>query len=178
MKRALSAKRAEEAPEMVSLYRGHEIGPKADVLALECPLYKMCTLRDAFPEGTTLQILNGKYEWNQPWEVSDFFREIVARCLQPAPDNRPSVADALREFEAKFNLAARRPALKCRFLRTIGCPTSSVAPVNLTIKINFNILRSFSSSDMVIVQRKSGYTERLGIWSPERGQRNKGCPTK
>jgi AP2-associated kinase len=74
-------------PEMVDLYRGHAIGPKADIWALGCLLYKMCTLRDEFPEGTTSQILNGKYEWNQPWEVSDFFREIGARCLQPVPDN-------------------------------------------------------------------------------------------
>jgi hypothetical protein len=33
----------------------------------------------------------------------------------------------------------------------IGCPTSSVAQANLTIKINFNILRSFSSSDIIII---------------------------
>jgi cyclin G-associated kinase len=90
---------------MVDLYRRHAIGPKADVWALGCLLYTMCTLGDAFPEGTTLQILNGKYEWNQPWEVSDFFREIVARCLQPVPDSRPDVADILSDFEAKFDLA-------------------------------------------------------------------------
>jgi hypothetical protein len=33
----------------------------------------------------------------------------------------------------------------------IGCPTSSVAQANLTIKINFNILRSFSSSDIFTI---------------------------
>jgi hypothetical protein len=33
----------------------------------------------------------------------------------------------------------------------IGCPTSSVAQENLTIKINFNILRSFSSSDILTI---------------------------
>jgi hypothetical protein len=34
---------------------------------------------------------------------------------------------------------------------TIGCPTSSVAQANLTIKINFNLLRSFSSSDIFTI---------------------------
>jgi hypothetical protein len=34
---------------------------------------------------------------------------------------------------------------------SIGCPTPSVAQANLTIKINFNILRSFSSSDILTI---------------------------
>jgi hypothetical protein len=34
---------------------------------------------------------------------------------------------------------------------TIGCPTSSVAQANLTIKTNFNILRSFTSSDILTI---------------------------
>jgi hypothetical protein len=34
---------------------------------------------------------------------------------------------------------------------TYGCPTSSVAQANLTIKINFNILCSFSSSDILTI---------------------------
>jgi hypothetical protein len=33
----------------------------------------------------------------------------------------------------------------------IGCPTPSVAQANLTIKINFNILRSFSSTTILII---------------------------
>jgi hypothetical protein len=33
----------------------------------------------------------------------------------------------------------------------IGCPTSSVTQVNLTIKINFKILRSFRSSDILTI---------------------------
>jgi hypothetical protein len=33
----------------------------------------------------------------------------------------------------------------------IGCPTSSVAQANLTIKINFNILPSFNSSDILTI---------------------------
>jgi hypothetical protein len=35
--------------------------------------------------------------------------------------------------------------------RTIGRPTSSVAQANLTIKINFDILRSFSSSNILTI---------------------------
>jgi hypothetical protein len=33
----------------------------------------------------------------------------------------------------------------------IGYPTSSVAQANLTIKVNFNVLRSFSSSDVLTI---------------------------
>jgi hypothetical protein len=35
--------------------------------------------------------------------------------------------------------------------RHIGCPTSSVAQANLTIRINFNILCSFSLSDILTI---------------------------
>jgi hypothetical protein len=35
--------------------------------------------------------------------------------------------------------------------KVIGCPTSSVAQANLTIEINFNILRSFSSSNILTI---------------------------
>jgi hypothetical protein len=36
-------------------------------------------------------------------------------------------------------------------LLIIGCPTSSGAQANLTMKINFNILRSFRSSDILTI---------------------------
>jgi hypothetical protein len=36
-------------------------------------------------------------------------------------------------------------------MQFIGCPTSSVAQANLTIKIIFNLLRSFSSSDILTI---------------------------
>jgi hypothetical protein len=35
----------------------------------------------------------------------------------------------------------------------IGCPTSGVAQASLTIEINFNILRSLSSSDILTIYR-------------------------
>jgi hypothetical protein len=34
---------------------------------------------------------------------------------------------------------------------TIGCPTSSVTQANLTVKINFNILHSFNSPDILTI---------------------------
>jgi hypothetical protein len=40
---------------------------------------------------------------------------------------------------------------KARPTRNIGCPTSSGTQANLTIKINFNILRSFSSSYILTI---------------------------
>jgi hypothetical protein len=57
---------------------------------------------------------------------------------------------AVMKGEREINrLCSMRPS---RFRGTfIGCPTSSVAQANLTIKINFNILRSFSSSDMLTI---------------------------
>jgi hypothetical protein len=39
----------------------------------------------------------------------------------------------------------------CPVRTYIGRPTSSVAQANLTIKINFNILRSFSSSNILTI---------------------------
>jgi hypothetical protein len=46
----------------------------------------------------------------------------------------------------------RRSLQSCiRGLQSMGCLTSSVAQANLTIKINFNILRSLSSSDILTI---------------------------
>lgn len=93
------------APEMIDLYRGHKIGIKADIWALGCLLYKLCTLKDAFPEATNLQILNGKYNWNIcSWEVDERLKSIVDRCLRPNPDERPTARDLLREIESNFEL--------------------------------------------------------------------------
>jgi AP2-associated kinase len=50
------------APEMCDLYRRLPIGTKADVWALGCVLFKLCTFQDAFSEGTNLQILNCSYQ--------------------------------------------------------------------------------------------------------------------
>jgi hypothetical protein len=55
------------------------------------------------------------------------------------------------EYESKYR---NQEALVMKYMEMdhcIGCPTSSVAQANLTIKINFNILRSFSSSDILTI---------------------------
>jgi hypothetical protein len=44
---------------------------------------------------------------------------------------------------------ARQIKVSQKYIKCIGCPTSDVAQANLTIKINFNILRSFSSSSIL-----------------------------
>jgi hypothetical protein len=50
-----------------------------------------------------------------------------------------------------FHTERRTVTLRNQIQIHIGCPTSSVAQANLTIKINFNILHSFSSSDILII---------------------------
>lgn len=92
------------APEMVDLYRGQTIDVKADIWSLGCLLYKICTLKDAFPEGKSLPILNGKYTWDQPWPVDEYFKNIVARCLNPNPEVRPTAAELDDQLRAHFKI--------------------------------------------------------------------------
>jgi AP2-associated kinase len=73
---------------MVDFYREHVIGPQSDIWALGCLLFKMCTLRDAFPDGK-LDTLNGQVRWSQPWPVDDFFKQPVDRCLRADHTARP-----------------------------------------------------------------------------------------
>jgi hypothetical protein len=46
---------------------------------------------------------------------------------------------------------ARRTSMYWEVIASIGCPTSSVAQANLTIKINFNRLLAFRSSDIITI---------------------------
>lgn len=92
------------APEMVDLYRGEIIDFKSDIWALGCLLFRICTLKDAFPDGKSLQILNGKFQWNQPWQVDEYFKNIVARCLNPNPKDRPTAAQLDDEIRTHFHL--------------------------------------------------------------------------
>jgi TPR repeat protein len=65
-------------------------------------------------------------------------------CLQ----NGDGVSMNRCEAATYFKLAADQGFAVAQH---IGCPTSSVAQANLTIKTNFNILRSFSSSDILTI---------------------------
>ncbi|OHT01043.1 CAMK family protein kinase [Tritrichomonas foetus] len=97
------------SPEMVDLFRGQKIDLKSDVWALGCLLYKICTFKDAFADGTNLQILNGKYSWNQAWEVDDYLKKCVDRCLQPNPDDRPTVSELEEDFRSHFGKSEVQP---------------------------------------------------------------------
>ena len=93
------------APEMVDFYRGQVIDQKSDIWALGCLLFKMCTFKDAFPDGAKLQILNGKYDWNCcKWPVDDMFKLIVAACFRSDPATRPTAREILQQVETRFKL--------------------------------------------------------------------------
>ena len=90
------------APEMCDLFRRQPINTKADVWALGCILFKLCTFRDAFPEGSNLQILNVKYQWPQNKNVNQKFKDIVKYIFNTNPDARPSTRDVLAELYRQF----------------------------------------------------------------------------
>lgn len=90
------------APEMCDLFRRQAIGPKADVWALGCILFKLCTFKDAFGEGSNLQILNKKYTWPPNRKVNDKFKELVALMFETDPEDRPSARDVLGELQRRF----------------------------------------------------------------------------
>jgi serine/threonine protein kinase len=84
----------------------------------------------------------------------------------PHIDEKLLSASFVRESKALFSLRhpcviplyafsrGREEALAMKYMEMdhcIGCPTSSVTQANLTIKINFNILRSFSSFNILTI---------------------------
>jgi hypothetical protein len=67
---------------------------------------------------------------------------ILVRTMSSAPSGSVLGDEAICDMKTKT--APHKSG-------NIGYPTSSVAQANLTIKINFNILRSFSSSDILTI---------------------------
>ena len=110
------------APEMCDLFRRQAIGPKADVWALGCVLFKLCTFKDAFGEGSNLQILNKKYTWPPNRKVNDKFKELVKYMFETDPEDRPSARDVLGELyrmfpewvDSKWAQEGGRPAAKAQ----------------------------------------------------------------
>ncbi|KAK8864895.1 BMP-2-inducible protein kinase [Tritrichomonas musculus] len=93
------------SPEMINLFLGDEIGTPSDIWALGCLLFNICTLTDPFPNGLLTQI-NGlnDYHWNQPWEVDEFYKDIVKKCLNKKPNERPTAAQLDEEFRTHFRV--------------------------------------------------------------------------
>jgi hypothetical protein len=85
----------------------------------------------------------------------DQFRPAQLRVPGACPDRAMVQKLILISLSTVYaTLANRRRLGTSRFFTassSIGCPTSSVAQANLTIRINFNILRSFSSSDILTI---------------------------
>ncbi|KAH0795273.1 CAMK family protein kinase [Histomonas meleagridis] len=90
------------APEMCDLYRRQPIGPKSDIWALGCVLFKLCTFKDAFPDGSNLQILNLKYQWPSNKTVNPKFKEMVKFIFNPDPSKRPTAREVLSELYRQF----------------------------------------------------------------------------
>ena len=90
------------APEICDLFRYQRISEKIDVWALGCVLYKLCTFKDAFGEGSNLQILNKKYFWPQDRIIDDKLKELVENCFESNPEKRPSVRMVLGKLQYLF----------------------------------------------------------------------------
>ncbi|KAH0788903.1 CAMK family protein kinase [Histomonas meleagridis] len=86
------------SPEMVDLFRGETIGTKSDIWGLGCLLFRLCTLVDAFPNATNIQILKTDYKWNQTWQVDEFFVSLVSQCLRQDQQQRPDANQILQQI--------------------------------------------------------------------------------
>lgn len=93
------------APEMVDLYRYDMIGPQSDIWALGCFLYKLCTFKDAFPEGQSLQILNGRVNFDVSPTINNKYREIIVECLKSKPNDRPTSSCLLNRIKADMGIS-------------------------------------------------------------------------
>jgi hypothetical protein len=77
------------------------------------------------------------------------FHSSIVLLIVPKVETRETVQRTSRPTMEFTRFMAPRVGIRARLLNRIGRPTSSVAQANLTIKINFNILPSFSSSDIL-----------------------------
>ena len=90
------------SPEMCDLYRRHKIDTKADVWALGGVLFKLCTFKDAFPDGSNLQILNCRYNWPSDRQVDPRCKKIVEMCFESDPSKRPTCRQVLAALATEF----------------------------------------------------------------------------
>jgi serine/threonine protein kinase len=90
------------APEMVDLSMNHALGPKMDVWALGCILYRLCTFRDAFPDGNPGLISTARFTWPDDLPIDPKLKEAVDFLLIPDPIARPDVGMALGLLAGSF----------------------------------------------------------------------------
>lgn len=83
------------APEMVDLYRGHEISEKVDVWSLGCILYTLAFHRHPFDAGTELQIVNASVSFPPSSPYSRAVHDLITYALVPDPSQRPAVTQLI-----------------------------------------------------------------------------------
>jgi serine/threonine protein kinase len=112
---------AYRAPEMIDLRPNRAVGPKVDIWALGCLLYKLCTFTDAFSDRS--QILSGTFSWPPDREIHERFKEVVQAALDLDPDARPPASHILGLLYAAF------PSGIAQEWREFAPPPKSLAPV-------------------------------------------------
>jgi AP2-associated kinase len=90
------------APEIVDFTQHRPIGPKIDVWALGCILYKLCTFRDAFPDGNPTMIEGARFTWPDDLSIDHTLREAVDFMLIPDVFARPEPAHVLGFLAVAF----------------------------------------------------------------------------
>ncbi|XP_067401923.1 AP2-associated protein kinase 1 isoform X4 [Emydura macquarii macquarii] len=78
------------APEMVNLYSGKLITPKADIWALGCLLYKLCYFTLPFGESQ-VAICDGNFTIPDNSRYSQDMHCLIRYMLEPDPDKRPDI---------------------------------------------------------------------------------------
>eukprot|EP01156_Anaeramoeba_ignava_P000662 Anaeramoba_ignava/a1088_45.p1 GENE.a1088_45~~a1088_45.p1 ORF type:complete len:441 (+),score=172.18 a1088_45:23-1345(+) len=99
------------APEMIDLYRENPITEKVDIWALGCVLYQLLFFKEAFDQGSELQILNGTYEI--PKSQANMYSKEIIQLLHlmftQDPEERPDIFDIL---DSVCNLMGKKPPQK------------------------------------------------------------------
>jgi AP2-associated kinase len=90
------------APEMIDLTQNQPIGPKVDVWALGCILYKLCTFRDAFPDGNPTMIVTANFSWPDDLAIDPKLKEAVDFMLIPDVIARPDPGMVLGLLAGSF----------------------------------------------------------------------------
>ena len=118
--------------------QGQEVGPASDVFSLGIVLYEMLARRHPFHGDSMVETLHRVCFTTPSFEddLGDLpteMRELVARCLDKRPEDRPTIAQvlaALRRLETDASVAERPaapPPFQHRRLRWAGLAAAAVA---------------------------------------------------
>ncbi|XP_046872779.1 BMP-2-inducible protein kinase isoform X2 [Hypomesus transpacificus] len=140
------------APEMINLYAGKPITPKADIWALGCLLYKLCFFSLPFGESQ-VAICDGSFIIPDNSKFSFKLHCLIRYMLEPEQEKRPDIYQvsyfafkfagkdcpvpnlfssplptALPEPLTASEVAARRSMTKARITESVGPTETSIAP--------------------------------------------------